>query len=245
MSGEEIAVALLAILLGSAIKSISGMGLPLVGIPIISFVTDLETAVAAIAIPNLLINVAMAWRARDMAAETRDLPVLGVMGVIGGVVGTYALVSFSEEPLVAVLVAVVTIYVITFIRTPDFRIGPATSRRAAPAVGLGTGLLQGAIGISGPLIGSWIHSYRLDRRTHIFSVTILFALAGAAQLGALLVAGELDGRWTVALLGCIPALATIPLGERLRSRFSSEGFDRFIVATITVTVTALAVRTFL
>jgi uncharacterized membrane protein YfcA len=53
MSGEEIAVALAAILLGSAIKSISGMGLPLVSIPIISFVTDLETAVAAVAIPNL------------------------------------------------------------------------------------------------------------------------------------------------------------------------------------------------
>ena len=39
MSGDEIAVALAAILLGSAIKSISGMGLPLVSIPIISFVT--------------------------------------------------------------------------------------------------------------------------------------------------------------------------------------------------------------
>ena len=66
-----------------------------------------------------------------------------------------------------------------------------------------------------------------------------------AQLGAPLGEGELSGRWTVALLGCIPALATIPLGEHLRNRFSSEGFDRFIVATITVTVTALALRTFL
>ena len=73
MSGDEIAVALAAILLGSAIKSISGMGLPLVSIPIISFVTDLETAVAAVAIPNLLINVAMAWRSRESRAEARDL----------------------------------------------------------------------------------------------------------------------------------------------------------------------------
>lgn len=237
-------VALIAILLGSAIKSISGMGLPLVSIPIISFVTDLETAVAAIAIPNLVINLAMAWRSRDMAAETRDLPVLGITGVVGGGVGTYALVSFSEEPLVVVLVAVVAVYVVTFIRMPDFRIGPSASRRAAPGIGLATGLLQGAIGISGPLIGSWIHCYRLERRAHIFSVTVLFALAGAAQLAALFVAGELSDRWAVALLGCIPALATVPFGERLRSRFSSEGFDRFIVATIAVMVTALAIRTF-
>ena len=96
MSGEEIAVALAAILLGAAIKSISGMGLPLVSIPIISFVTDLETAVGAVAIPNLLINVAMAWRSRESRAETRDLSMLGATGVAGGVVGTYALMSFSE-----------------------------------------------------------------------------------------------------------------------------------------------------
>ena len=198
MSGDEIAVALAAILLGSAIKSISGMGLPLVSIPIISFVTDLETAVAAVAIPNLLINVAMAWRSRESRAEARDLPVLGATGIVGGIVGTYALMSFSEAPLVVALIAVVAIYVITFVRMPDFRISPAASRRAAPGVGLATGLLQGAIGISGPLIGSWIHCCRLERRAHIFSITTLFALAGARSAGGAAhrrrVVRSLDGR---------------------------------------------------
>lgn len=244
MSTEEIVIALLAMLAGSAVKSISGMGLPLIAVPIISAVTDVETAVAVIAIPNLLINVAMAWRARDVRAETRDLPVLGATGLIGGVVGTFALVNWSEEPLVAILVAVVIVYVVTFVRSPSFAIDPATGRRLAPFVGTGAGLLQGAIGISGPIVGSWIHSYRLPRRAHILSVTFMFSLAGLSQLITLLIQGELDGRWLVALLGCIPALATIPFGERLRDRFSSEGFDRFIVGMIAVTVTALAVRTF-
>ena len=72
----------------------------------------------------------------------------------------------------------------------------------------------------------------------------MFTLAGVSQLATLLLRGDLDGRWTVAVLGCVPALATVPLGERLRDQFSSEGFDRFIVATITVTITALAIRTF-
>ena len=58
---------------------------------------------------------------------------------------------------------------------------------------------------------------------------------------ALLIAGELSGRWTVAVLA-VSALATVPFGEHLRNRFSSEGFDRFVVTTIAVTVTALAIR---
>jgi uncharacterized membrane protein YfcA len=244
MSGDELVIALIAMAAGSLIKSISGMGLPLVAVPVITFVADVETAVAVIAIPNLLINATMAWRARDTIETTRDLPMLGITGFVGGVVGTFALVSWSEEPLVAVLVAVVAVYVITYVRAPEFRIEPATSKRLAPFVGTTAGLLQGAIGISGPVVGSWIHSYRLERRAHIFSVTTMFTLAGVSQLATFLVRGDLDGRWTVALFGCIPALATIPLGERLRDRFSSGGFDRFIVATIAVTVTALAIRTF-
>ena len=201
MSGDEIAVALAAILLGSAIKSISGMGLPLVSIPIISFVTDLETAVAAVAIPNLLINVAMAWRSRE---SSRDPGPSGVGGdrhrrrhrrhVRPRVVrrGT------ARRPLIAV----VAIYVITFgdagLRS---RLRP---RDEPPSVGLATGLLQGAIGISGPLIGSWVHATD-SNAAHIFSITTLFALAGAAQLVALLIAGELSSRWTVAVLGCLRA----------------------------------------
>lgn len=244
MSGDAVVIALLAVLAGSMVKSISGMGLPLIAVPAITFVADVETAVAVIAIPNLCINAAMAWRARDTAPDTRDLPMLGATGFIGGIIGTFALVSWREEPLVAILVAVVAIYVLTYVRSPDFGIGPTTSRRFAPLVGTCAGLLQGAIGISGPIVGSWIHSYRLHRRAHIFSVTTMFTLAGVSQLATLLLRGDLDGRWTVAVLGCVPALGTVPLGERLRDRFSSEGFDRFIVATITVTITALAIRTF-
>jgi len=244
MTTETIIIALVAMLAGSTIKSISGMGLPMVAIPVITIVEDVETAVAVIALPNLLINATMAWRARDTYPDTRDLPMLGLTGFAGGVVGTLVLVSWDEKPLVAGLVVIVAIYVFLFVRSPDLRIGPSTSRRWAPTVGTTAGLLQGAIGISGPLVGSWIHSYRLERRAHILSVTTMFTLSGVSQLITFLVRGDLDGRWTVALLGCVPALATIPLGERLRDRFSSDGFDRLVVGTITVTITALAIRTF-
>ena len=86
------------------------------------------------------------WPGDPGARRSPDLPVLGATGIVGGIVGTYALVSFSEAPLVVALIAVVAIYVITFVRMPDFRISPAASRRAAPGVGLATGLLQGRSG---------------------------------------------------------------------------------------------------
>ena len=107
-----------------------------------------------------------------------------------------------------------------------------------------TGGFQGAIGISGPIVGSWIHSYRLRRGAHILSVTTLFMLTGFTQLVVLIGHGEFAGRVQATLLACIPVLGAIPLGTRLRDRVSVRGFDLAIVGVLSVSAVALAIETF-
>ncbi len=244
MSAEEAVVALVAVLVGSLLKSISGIGLPLVTIPAISFVADIETAVAVTALPNLALNVVLAWRERDQLPATRDLPVLAATGFMGAIVGTVVLVAVPEEPLIALLLVVVLAYAFTFHASPDFSIDPRRSRKLAPVVGTTAGAMQGAVGISGPIVAAWIHSYRLPRNAHILSVTVLFTFAGLAQLPVLIIGDQMGGLWTVAVVACIPALATVPAGARLRHALSSDGFDRAVVAILTVSVVGLAIRTF-
>lgn len=245
MTTQVVVVALVAVLAGSLLKSISGVGLPLVTIPAVAFVADIETAVAVTALPNLAINLALAWRERASLGETRDLPVLGFMGFVGAGLGTVVLVSVPEAPLIALLTLVVVAYALTYFSNPDFRIDPQRAQRLAPAVGTVAGALQGAVGISGPVVAAWIHSYRLPRSAHILSVTLLFAVAGSAQLPVLAANGEMDGRWTVSAVACVPALATVPIGTRLRNALNSDTFDRVVVLTLLAAVIGLALRTFL
>lgn len=246
MTAEVLLVVLASVVAGSLLKSISGVGLPLVTIPAIAYVADIETAVALTALPNLALNGALAWNERSAAPDTRDLPVLAVTGFLGAVVGTVVLVSVPEEPLIAVLVAVVVLYALSFVVRPDVRIEPGRARRLAPLVGTISGGMQGAVGISGPIVVSWIHSYRLRRSAHILSVTLLFAFAGLAQIPTLLLSGTLNrSEWVVAAVACVPALATIPVGTSLRNRLSSQWFDRLVVAMLTVSVVGLAMRSFL
>lgn len=245
MTLDVAVVVLLAVLAGSLLKSISGVGLPLVTMPVVTWVADLETAVAVTAVPNLVLNLVLAARERSSWPETRDLPVMAVTGIVGGAAGTLLLISLPEEPLIALLVLVVVVYAVLFVIDPDLAIAPATARRWAPFVGLWAGVMQGAVGISGPIVASWIHSYRLVRNAYVLSVTLLFAAAGLAQIPALLYSGRMTGLWTVSMLACIPALATVPLGNRLRSAFSSDGFDRFVVLTLVASAIGLGLRSFL
>lgn len=244
MSGTELAIVLVAVVIGSIVKAITGMGLPIIAIPIAALFVDLDDAVVTLAFPNMLANGVLAFRERGHARDTRDLPTLAIAGVIGAAIGAFAFVALPETPLVAVLIAAIVGYVVAFFATPDLRTGPERSRRWAPVVGSVAGAFQGAIGISGPIVGSWIHSYRLGRGAHIFSVTSLFLVTGLTQLVVLAVTGQFAGRVVASLLACIPVLVSIPVGTWLRDRVSARGFDLAVVGMLIASVGALAVKSF-
>jgi uncharacterized membrane protein YfcA len=245
VSGTELAVVLCAVIIGAIAKAITGMGLPLIAIPIASLFVDVNDAIVVIALPNVLANAYLAGRERTSYPETRDLPALAIAGVVGAIAGTLLLVNIAERPLVIAVIVAIVGYVVLYFAHPELRVGPTRSRRLAPAVGGVAGVFQGAVGISGPIVGSWIHSYRLPRDAHILSVTSLFFITGLAQLVVLIGSGELSGRVTATLLACVPVFAAIPIGTKLRDSVSVRGFDLAIVGMLMLSALALTVQTFL
>jgi len=245
VSGAELAIVLMAVVIGAIAKAITGMGLPLIAIPIASLFIDVNDAIVVIAFPNVLANAYLAGRERHRYAETRDLPTLAIAGVIGAIGGALLLVNIPEQPLVLAVIVAIVGYVVLFFAHPELRVGPTRSARLAPVVGGVGGVFQGAVGISGPIVGSWIHSYRLPRGAHILSVTSLFFITGLAQLIVLIGSGELSGRVVATLLACIPVFAAIPIGTRLRDSVSVRGFDLAIVGMLVVSAFALSIQTFL
>ena len=244
MTGVELAIVLVAVVIGAISKAVTGMGMPVIVIPVAALFVDIGDAVVVIALPNLFANAVLVVREREHVHETRDLPALAITGGIGAVIGTLLFVNVPDEPLVIALIIAIVVYITTFFLRPDLRTSPEQSRRLSPFAGLLAGTFQGAIGISGPVVGSWIHSFRLPRGAHIFSVTLVFLVAGSAQLVVLVVSGELGGRIVATLLACIPVLAVIPIGTRLRDRISGRGFDLAIVGMLALSSIALCVRTF-
>jgi uncharacterized membrane protein YfcA len=245
VDATELMIVLAAVIVGSTIKAVTGMGLPLIVIPVAAMFVSLEDAVVVIALPNVLANGTLAFRNRTHWGETRDLPVLLVTGIVGAVVGTLLFINIAEEPLVAALIVSIVVYVVLFVSNPQLRTPPDRSRRLAPAIGVVSGGFQGAIGISGSIVGTWIHSYRLERGAHILSVTALFLVSGATQLVLLIINGELSGRVLATLLACIPVLASIPLGTVLGRRVSRQAFDSIIIGILSLSAISLTIRTFL
>lgn len=243
MSGEALVVIVLASILAAFVKGVTGLGYPLIVVPLVTLVTGIEDAVVAIAIPNLAANIWMCWTERSARDEMRDLPRILVPGVIGAVAGTFALVNLPEEPLLALLALTVLGFAVLFVRNPQLRLAPEFTHRWAPVVGGVTGVVQGAVGASGPVIATWLHGYRLSKDAYVFAITLIFAFTGTVQITVLATQGELTvDRMIGSLAAGVPMAVIIPVGTRLRDRLAGPVFERAVMAVLVATSVAMVVR---
>lgn len=243
MSAADLVVIALATAGGAFVKSVTGMGYPLFAVPVASLFMPVTDAVVVVSAPNVVLNGALCWNARRGRRDSRDLPTLLVAGALGAVPGTLALVELPEEPILVALAVTIVAYVVRMTTGPELTLDPDTTRRWGPVVAGVAGLFQGAIGVSGPIVASWIHAYRLPRDAFVFSITAMFLVSGATQVGVLAARGEYDaGRLAAAALALVISLAVMPLGTRTRDRLAHRGFDRAVLAVLAASALALVVR---
>ena len=242
MTGAEVLIVVGATLLAGFVKGVTGMGHPLVAVPIVSLFLSVEEAVVLVALPNLLSNLVLCVETRASIPETRDLPRFLGAGVPATVVGVWLLLAVPGEPLRAALALAIFTFVFQKIRQPDLMIPPATATRFAPLVGAVSGLFQGGIGISGPIVAPWFQCYRLGQAPYIFSIAAAFGVTGAVQIIVLALRGGFDGRVGLAVIAIPSSLAAIWVGARVRRRLSGPVFEQLVLGVLTASGVALVVR---
>jgi uncharacterized protein len=239
LSSLEIALVVAAVFTGALVKSVTGMGFPLVAIPVMTLFLPTPTAVAIIAIPNVIQNAILVAQHRAAWPRTRHLAVFCAAGIPGAVLGAFALVTVPEAVVRAALAAMLAAYLLTAIVAPGLRVPDRHVRAWSVPVGFGAGVFQGGIGISGPVVGTWHHGLQLAQDAFVVSVATVFTLTGAAQVTVLGLRGELQGRYLVSLGLTVVMFATLPLGARLRRRLSVERFRTVVLVLLGASLVSL------
>jgi len=245
MSGLDLPstlIILAALALGGLVKGATGAGAPVVAIPVIAAFFDARLAVAVMVTPNFVSNL---LQLRTFATErVRGGFTLrfGLAGALGAIVGTAMLASLPEKTLTLIMAFAVVGYVGLRLARPAFRLSEPAARRAVVPAGLAAGVLQGAAGISAPVALSFLNAMRLSRPTFIATISAFFFVMSAVQMVALFVAGLLTPDiFVLSVVALAPLLAFMPVGAWIARRLSPEGFDRVMLAMLTL----LALRLFL
>ena len=243
MNTSQIVIILVVTVAASLLKSVTGLGYPMILVPALALFIDVADAVVVVAPSTLVLNIRLTWAEREHRSEARTLTPFLLAGAVGAIVGTALLPVLPERILGFAIVGIVALFVANYLGAgPPIPSGPS-SDRLAPVIGVFAGILGGATGIAGPLVSPWFLSRRLDPGPFILAVTGTFALTGTTQLILIVIQGLFTSSLLLVSLLMVPiALVVFPIGVALRRRLPVKDFEKLVIAVLATSAVLLLVR---
>lgn len=236
----DLALVALAVLAGALVKGVTGLGLPPIALAILAPLLGAEHTVVVLALPTVVSNGSLVWAHRRSLRESDHLLVLVVTGIVGAVAGARLLVWLDESAVSLGLGVVVLAYALLYLLRPEVALPAKATRVLSGPVGLAGGLLQGATGLSSPVLATYLHARRLPRAVYLASISLLFQVFAAAQLAGVIVFGLLGPeRLAHAVVGALVAAVGVPLGMRAGRRLPQRAFERATLAVLVLSTAAL------
>lgn len=224
-----VAFILATIAIGAFIKGITGLGLPIFAIPALAMFVPVETAVIVMALPSLAANIWLIVVHREHMSLMRDHRTFLALGFIGAVAGTWILATIDDGLLRGLLAGWLGLYLLQhYTGRAKSDMFSGQSGLAGP-LGLAAGSLQGATGISAPVIAPYFHARGLTLSAYAFAVAFTFALLAVAQLSTMTTVNMFTPTLLgYSLLATVTTLLFVPLGVRFAKNLRRELFDRFL-----------------
>ena len=205
---------------------------------------DVKTAVAALVIPNLVMDGLQLRRQGPLGATPRRLAPLLVFTMLGTIVGTKLLVVLSGRTATLILGAFVLGFVALELARFSPRVPAGWERLLAPPVGLAAGVMGGITSAPGTALALYFVALGMDKREFVRSIAFTFLVVKAVQLASLGWYGLLGWPLVLGSLGLTAAgLAGFGLGVRVQDRLDQRAFNRGVLVFLATLGVWLVVRT--
>jgi uncharacterized protein len=212
-------------LFGGVVKGVTGVGLPLVLVPLSAQFFPVPVAVALLMVPMVATNVSQAMEGGHTAAAIRRLlPILGFV-IIGLLIGVHMLLHIDRRLLSLILGISFLALALLLAAMPRVRIADRTARWAGPVVGFAAGVLGGMSAMFGPPMIAYLVGRGTDPDSFVKQMAIFAFTASLTMLLALGGSGSMS--WSdvgISAVGILPIQAGMPIGRWLRRRTKPEWF---------------------
>jgi len=200
--------------------------------------------VAALVIPNLVMDGLQLRRQGPLGATPRRLAPLLVFTMLGTIIGTKLLVVLSGRTATLILGAFVLGFVALDLARFSPRVPAGWERLLAPPVGLAAGVMGGVTSAPGTALALYFVALGMDKREFVRSIAFTFLIVKAVQLASLGWYGLLGWPLVLGSLGLTAAgLAGFGLGIRVQDRLDQRAFNRGVLVFLATLGAWLVVRT--
>jgi len=225
------------------VKGVTGIGIPMVSISLLSLAISVPQAVALLPVPILVANTWQAFRGGRFRPSLQRFRPLVIALALGMVIGALLLKHVDDRVLQAIIGIAVMLFSITSLSTPELRVSQKAERPLGAVAGVLGGVLGGMSSLFGPPILMFLVSLHLPKDEFVATIGTVYLLGGVFLLAAL--AGvRVMGPEEVALsaLATPPLLAGMALGQWLRDKIGQEAFRRGLLVTVMLIGASLLAR---
>lgn len=223
------------LMIGGILKGATGAGAPIVAVPVLAMLYDVPFAVTMLTFPILFANIWQAWRFRASQGSPSFVWLFAGGAAVGTAAGTLLLVSLPSRLLFVSVSCTVLVYIAFRLSRPQWQMSEALGQRLVLPVGILSGIMQGAAGISAPVSLTFLSALRMERARFIAVVSVFFTSMAAVQIPTLIGVGVMDGhRMALSLLACLPLFGGMPIGAALAKHLSPKTFERVIFTLLAV-----------
>lgn len=229
-TGILIAIAVTFFLAGT-VKGVIGLGLPAVGVGLMTAIFDLTTAMALILVPAFITNVWQAIAGGGGGAMLRRIWPFLLMAAVTVWIGALALTRINLLLLSALLGALLMIYALLNMVGVRFSLNDRQAVWAGPLLGAVNGILTGMTGnfaVPGVL---FLQAIGLPRDQLIQAMGMLFTVSTVALALALQRHDFLTLPLATLSAGAVlPSIGGMLFGQAIRKRLSEQVFRRAFFA---------------
>ncbi|WP_127090609.1 sulfite exporter TauE/SafE family protein [Aquabacter cavernae] len=213
--------------LAGAVKGATGMGLPTLGMGLLSLLMAPADAAALLIVPAILTNVIQFATGPRRGAVLRRFWLLGVFTILGTLAGAWTLGGLDSHFAPALLGATLLVYGLFGLAKLQFHTPARLERWLSPVMGLASGILTGTTGVTVMPVAPYLQSLDLDREDLVQALGLDFTLSTFALAVTLSMdfTALSDARVALASAGAlVPAFIGMELGKRLRLAVSQATF---------------------
>ncbi len=225
------------------VKGVLGMGLPTVAIGILGLIMPPVEAAAMLVLPSLITNLWQLIAGSSFAALSKRFGTLLIGICLGTPIGVTFITSGNSHIVTTGLGVVLIVYGAYGLSAAKLSVAPENEWWFSPLVGVVTGILMGATGISALPVAPYFTALHLKKDDLIQALGLSFTVSSFALAVGLLATGQFQmGIATSSLLALVPAFAGLFLGQTIRNRLRQEVFRRCFFIGLLVLGTYMALR---
>lgn len=245
-SAFVVPIAIAAFLISGLVKGVIGMGLPTVGIGLLSLAMTPAEAAVLLVIPTIVTNVWQLAFGPGLRPLLRRLwPFLAATTVVA-FLSSGLLATDSNGRAAAWLGAALIVYAVLGLCAVRMTVPQHAEPWLGPVTGVASGFVTGATGVSSVPAAIYLNGLSLDKDELIQALGITFTVAMLALAAGLWRHGVFHGAIVgESMLALVPALLGMQLGQWIRQRISAAAFRACFFVGLLLLGGHLALRTLL